>query len=413
MIETHILYDKYKSQWVRIRDVIEGQDAIKDKGITYLPKLSGQNNEEYLSFKQRALFISITERIVRSNVGMITRRNPIITKPSSMDYIFDGSINNKSFFEIFKYTVSELLQLGRVALLVDVRENKPVILRYSTESILNWYKNKKGQLIDIILKTDTIETMGELSEISYYHLKLRNNVYSIDELDDAGTSMSTTIPTIRGKTISYIPFICMTTTGIDIEPTKSPIINIVNINLSHYMSSADLENGRHYTALPTPIVTGSVANKDLRIGSSVAWVLPDVKSKAFFLEFQGQGLLSLEKALSEKQSQMSQFNADLMDTSTRGSEAENIVKLRHSADATSLSDIADIVELGLNYIYKIAALFLGEKEEVNIEIYKDFLSMKLSHAELSALSKAYLDGSIDQQTFMYNLQRGEILKPAV
>lgn len=412
MLPKHYLYKKFENQWVKIRDVIEGQEAIKEKSTVYLPALSDQTLDEYNAYLARALFVGITSRIVTSNVGMITRRLPIVSYPDNMRYLFMGNLGLHSFNEIYKYVVYELLSVGRVALLVDMRNNQPVVLRYSTESIVDWYKDTNNNLIDIILKANVIEEFRSSLDTTYFHLKLRNNVYSIDEIDDSQTVLRTTIPTIKGKTINFIPFVCAIPLGIDINPVKSPIIDIVNINLSHYLSSADLENGRHFTALPTPIVSGSTSDKDLRIGSSVAWVLPDAKAKAYFLEFQGQGLQSLEKALAEKQAQISQFNANLMDANTRGSEAEGVVRLRHASDAATLSDIADTTETMLRLTYGIAALFLNtDISKVKIDVSKNFLETKLSHAEFAALTKAYLDGSIDRQTLTYNLLRGEVYDP--
>lgn len=412
MIPKHYLYKKFENQWVRIRDVIEGQDAIKDKSTVYLPKLSDQTNEEYTAYLLRALFVNITSRIVTSNAGMITRRFPIVSYPANMEHMFVDGLGIHSFNEIFKYVVNELLTMGRVALLVDMKKDQPTTLRYSTESILDWYRDKDGNLIDVVLKANTVEEFRASFDTTYFHLKLRDNVYSIDEISEVGTVLRTTVPDIKGKTISFIPFICATPFGIDINPVKSPIIDIVNINLSHYLSSADLENGRHFTSLPTPIVSGSTSDKDLRIGSSIAWVLPDAKSKAYFLEFQGQGLQSLEKALAEKQAQISQFNASLMDNNTRGSEAEGVVQLRHASDAATLSDIADTTEAILRLTYGIAASFLGiTADKVKIDVSKSFLETKLSHAEFAALTKAFLEGSIDRQTLTYNLLRGEVYDP--
>lgn len=412
MVNTHSLYKKYLNQWMRIRDVIEGQDAVKDKGITYLPALSGQSNNEYLAYKQRALFVNVASRIAVSNAGVITRRDPVTEYPESMGYLFADGLGICSFNEIFGYIVDELLQMGRVGLLVDIRDNKPVVLRYSTESIINWYVDKDGKLVDIILRSDVVEELNGTSNAVYFRLQLIDNVYTISEMDDVGNFVSTTTPTIRGKSLDFIPIIIATPKGLNVNPVKSPIIDIVNINLSHYLSSADLENGRHFTSLPTPVVSGSNTDEPLYIGSSKAWILPNDNSKAYFLEFNGQGLQSLEKALAEKQAQMSQFNANLMDSNTRGSEAEGIVKLRHASDAATLSDISSTAESMLNLTYKIAGTFLGNYEEsVSIAINKNFLDLKLTHSELAVLSKAYLDGTIDKQTYMYNLQRGEMLDP--
>ncbi|MFX5825171.1 DUF4055 domain-containing protein, partial [Acinetobacter baumannii] len=83
-------------------------------------------------------------------------------------------------------------------------------------------------------------------------------------------------------------------------------------NYAHYLVSADYEHGCHFAGLPTPVVTGYTPQngpngeppEKLYIGSAAAWVFPQPDAKAYFLEFEGQGLDALEKNLSRKENQM-------------------------------------------------------------------------------------------------------------
>ena len=50
-------YNYYRKQWTKVRDVIEGgTEKLKDKSVTYLPKLPGQNQYDYDAYLQRAQF---------------------------------------------------------------------------------------------------------------------------------------------------------------------------------------------------------------------------------------------------------------------------------------------------------------------------------------------------------------------
>lgn len=411
----HPMYKKFALSRTKIRDVIDGAEAINDAGVAYLPKLKGQTDEEYAAYKSRALFMNITARIVNTNIGMMTRRSPTISFPERMRSYFEDTLDNIAFIELYRFLVRELLTIGHVGVYLDIVDNKPTPVRVKSDDLVNW-TFKDGILNNVVIRIESSSDNDLLHTkiVTHYHLYLDiDGVFKVDEYEDEEL-LGTTIPTIKGQTLKFIPIIVGTPFSIDIEPIRSPIQDIAEINLSHYRTSADLEHGRHFTALPTPVITGGKPDAKITIGSTKAIVIPEPKAKAFYMEFLGQGLQSLENALKEKQAQMAQFSARLMDTSTRGSEAEGTVRLRHAADAATLYDITVAAESILNNVYKMIATWLGlDVNEVKISLNKDFLETKLSPAELRELVKAFIDGGIDEKILYYNLQRGEITPPKV
>ena len=426
----HPKYTKYMGQWERCRDVVEGSDAVKAKGTKYLPKLSAQKKADYQAYKKRALFFSAAGRSLQGLVGTMTRRTPTINQEGMDDHFNDTSLHNKSFKELFTDSTEEVLTVGRYGMLADVATSggRAYIAIYESECILNWRHDDQGNLIMVVLREtlwepDTQDPFVLTEKIQYRHLFLRNGVYTVEiyapesnapntvntaSTPNTSVPKETYTPTIRGETMNFIPFVCVTPTGLDMEPAKPPILDIVDVNLSQYITSADLENGRHFVALPTPVVTGAESDAPLKVGGTEAWVIGNDKAKAYYLEFQGQGLQSLEKAMAEKTSQMAQFSSRLMDTSTRGSEAAETVRLRHSADSATLSSVAVALEEGFNLVFSYVAMFDGV-ESPEIELNKDFLDTKLTPAELTALTNSYITGSIDLETYIYNLERGELL----
>jgi len=191
------------------------------------------------------------------------------------------------------------------------------------------------------------------------------------------------------------------------------MLDIVDINLSHYRSSADLETGRHFLGFPQPVVTGATTETELYVGGTRAWVLPNDKAKAYYMEFLGQGLKALSDALKEKNDEMAVFSAMLQNRSVRGSEAEGTVRLRYSSDAASLVTVAQSSESILNKTYRIIASWYDPEltPEPEIVLNKDFLSDRLTYNELTALTKAWVEGGLSDDEYRYNLQRGEIIPP--
>jgi hypothetical protein len=187
--------------------------------------------------------------------------------------------------------------------------------------------------------------------------------------------------------------------------------DLATINISHYLTSADLEWGRHIVGLPTPVVSGVDSSTSLKIGGTAAWILPDAQAKAYYLEFQGQGLQSLEKALAEKIGLMATASARLVDTTTRGSEAAETVRLRYMSEAASLIHIITSVENGLNMMYNMIADLHKATQNVLIEFSREILGMNLNFQDLKVLFDAYLKGQISKESLYYNMKRLEAIDP--
>jgi hypothetical protein len=364
--QQHPTYAMYSDRWARCRDTAEGTDAVKTAGVKYLPKLRGQSNDEYNAYKERALYVNVVGRTLNSLTGLVTSRSPEITIPDELQSrIQDVDNRGTQFPQLLRWTVNDVLLVGRLGLLVDFPPSggEGYITTYSAENIINWgIDNDTYQLNMVMLQEFLYEpTTSPVSGIpsgpamqfalqSVTRIRVlfldkdgvyRQHVYKQKSIGINSQPVSLELeheimPVVRDEPLDFIPFTFITPFGIDTQVYKPPMLDIADINLSHYRSSADLEHGRHYTALPVPVVSGIETDKDLKIGSDTAWILPDKEAKAYYLEFKGEGLKSLETALKEKMDQMAVFSTRLMDNSTRGSESPDSVRIRQSSDAVTL-----------------------------------------------------------------------------
>ncbi|MCA1807262.1 MAG: hypothetical protein LC687_05380, partial [Actinobacteria bacterium] len=114
----HPQYAGRISQWEQIRDFFNGEDAVKAKGQTYLPKLSGQSDHEYRAYKSRALFFSIIAKSVNAMVGLMTSNRPTF---QGDEEVTDEIVNNHrmSFQEILNDTLFEMSLQARCGILID------------------------------------------------------------------------------------------------------------------------------------------------------------------------------------------------------------------------------------------------------------------------------------------------------
>lgn len=415
----HPEYVENESEWEIVRDCYLGSKRIKERGEQYLPRLSGQEASDYELYKRRALFFPITGKTVSSLSGFATVKPPLLAYPTEMTEFFKESVKSYQFTEILMICITECLLMGRIGVLIDAPQTvgKPYVCTYTAENIVNWKVDDQKKpvwvlLHEVVYEEDPKELFTYNTRHQYRFLSIENGVYTQTILNEDLDVIRTLVPMFSGKSINFIPFCCIGSSGVHFEVDRPPMLDIATINISHYMTSADLEWGRHFTGLPTPVVSGVDGSTVLKIGGTSAWILPPPEANAKYLEFTGQGLLSLEKAMTEKISLMASMSARLVDVSTRGSEAAETVRLRYMAETATLAQILNAVENALNIVYRtFAELINADSGAVKIEIHKDVLSIGLQATELRELFAAYLSGSISKETLVYNLRRGNYLDP--
>lgn len=420
----HPYYKAYEDQWVDCRNCYDGQKAVKEAGERYLPRLSGQSDAEYKAYKTRALFYSITSKTISALVGMALDQPPGLKYPDSMRSYFEDHAGVQ-FSECLSATILEILLMGRFGTLVDrpAGGGEPYLTLYTTENIINWRLSETGETEMVILREFYLSANSSDEyvldvKIRYRKLEVVGGRLTITvylPTDEKNSEFNPTAPTTvtnTGVEMNYIPFFCVTPNGLGFDPEKPPVQDIVDINLSHYRTSADLEHGRHFTGLPTPWVTGAESQSKMHIGSTTAWVIPEASAKVGYLEFEGLGLQSLEKALAEKQGQLASLSARLIDNSTRGSEAAETVKLRYLSETSSLRTVVRAAQAFVNKVFGTVAFMKGEDPKgVNLALNTNFLDSKLSAAELKAWVEAYLARGISKEIFIHALKAGRALPP--
>lgn len=412
----HPSYVQRRDQWVRCRDAYDGQDAIKSKGRKYLPMLTKQKTQDYSAYKDRALFFSIVGKTISALVGMAMVRTPRIEFPPELDAYFKDD-NGVQFYEILAVTLAEILLMGRIGILVDrpVEGGDPTLRRYYAENILNWDLDQYGNPIMVVLEECKFvagrDKYEKKEETVYRVLEMIDGVYTVTLFNVKGEMIGQPmIPVNSGQAMDHIPFYVGSQFGISMCVEKPPMLELVDINISHYRTSADLEHGRHFTALPTPVVSGASSTNELYVGSQTAWVLPDPQARAVYLEFTGLGLGSLEKALAEKQGQLAAMSARIMDNSKRGSEAADTVRLRYASETASLTMVVRASEALLTKVYsEVAFMESVDPTSVRIVLNKELLDTRMSAKEVVDLVKSYNEGGISEETLIFNLRRGDMI----
>jgi hypothetical protein len=425
---THPSYDNLLSRWLRCRHCYEGEDTVKDQGVLYLPKLSKkQTDDEYQGFKDRADFFDATQRTVQGLVGVAVRKEPKIELPSGLSDLVD--------LQLIKLALREMFITGRLGVLVDMPTDgsgAPYLNLYTAEEIINWRTDDDGNLLWVVLSESVYEQEDDdpyklVAVQQYRELTIDSPTVAEDEqpgpvgyiqrvwratADGKSFEIVDEVQPIKqGSPLDEIPFFLGGVDGLGAEPTLPPILPLANANISLYRKQADYNHGLHYTALPTPYVTGyqQVAeNETLSVGSGTAWLIPNPEAKVGMLEFEGHGLDDSLKAIELLEKRLAVLGARLLEGQRVGVEAAETARIRQAGEVAAVSAVVTSTEAILKAAAEFAVEWSTVSGTVEIKLNQDFLDVRLSSADLAELVKAWQSGAMPFKELWRNLQRGEL-----
>lgn len=433
-----------RKDWEIMRDVVAGQRRIHKRGATYLPILEEQTDKEYQAYKSRAVFYNATGRTIAAMVGLLTRKNPVATFPASLADItanLDG--RGGTLDDVAVEIAEEVCAVGYVGALVDfpqtvdnrvvtiaearAENRRPFVTVYTAEQILDFDQATVGaqtvlsqvRLYETIDAPDPDDEFGRVAVERIRVLALVGGVYVVrifikDENGKYIEDGEPVVPLMSGRPLAYIPFVFVGAHDQKPRPDKPPLLDLANLNLSHYRTTADLEHGAHFTALPTPVISGvsdDGENQSYRIGSSAAWVFADKDVKAEFLEFRGQGLSALRDLAKDKEERMAAIGARAIAPEKRAAEAAETLTIRSASENAVLSAISRSVSVAVERLLLIVRDWAGGASgEVAYALNRDFTSTVMSAQDLTALLQAWQSGAISKETLFENLKAGEIIQ---
>jgi hypothetical protein len=351
--------------------------------------------------------------------------------------IADVTMGGLSLHQFAEMVAEEVITIGRCGVLVDyppivnavtlaqaqAQGARPYATIYDAESIINWKTgriNNVEQLTLVVLEEeyeiegDEFESKCEpqwrvldLGDGGIYRQRVfrkdkRGEFILVDEI----------YPQINGKALNKIPFEFFGVRDNSPCVDKPPLLDLVDVNLSHYRTTADYEHGLHFTGLPTPVVTGYYSDDksaSLRIGSGTAWLLPDSQSKAFYLEFTGQGLGELREALRSKEAMMATLGARILAPEKRAAESAQTANIHRSSENSVLASISQSISIGLTHVMEYLRDWSGVNGDVKIELNRDFIPNSMTAQDLDSLVKSWQSGAISHQTLFDNLVAGDII----
>ena len=435
----HPEYSKNLIKWQLMRDALAGEVA-KEK---YVPKLSDQEAEEYSAYVGRAEFYNATARTQVALTGLLFAKPPKVELPEALKSIGENiSLDDDTLEALAKNIADECLSVGRCGVLVDLPsvekadysklEAERLNLRayatlYKAENIINW-KTTKINGSNVTSLVVLAETYAEPTQDEFVDkIKTRYRVLDLHEgyyrqrvfgETKAGNFevVSEIYPSANGQKLEYLPFTFFNVNDLKTSVEKPPLLDLAKINISHFRSEVDLEHGTHFTALPTPYVTGyqGESSEKLKIGSTAVWVINDPSAKVGFLEFSGAGLSTLENRIAVKEKRMSILGARLLLDEKKTAEATETLQMRKSGENAVLTNVASTISEGIVSFLKDIAFFENiASENLIYEINTDYNLTMIEPQLLAQIIAGIQSGDIPNEVLYDALLKGELMPKTI
>lgn len=437
---TNPQYDKWQPIWKKCRDAIDGQEWVHEGGETYLPNPAQWDATLYKAYKLRATYFNACGRTLDGMTGLIFRKKPELVYPAALEPIVnDIDMAGSDIMAFAEQLVDELGRVSRVGILIDypstqtigltVAEAQTLGLRpyatiYKTESILDWRFeriNNKQMLSMVKLKECKevqvaefqYETKDIIRVLDLFEGRYRVRVYQKGEKEYE--LISEIFPLMNNAPIREIPFVFDSVNGLDSDVKKPLLLDLVNMNLSHYRLMADYKHGLLFTGLPTPVFWGAQLDDDdkINLGSTEALVFANPDGHAEYLEFQGQGLSALKEAINTEVELMSALGSRMLSPEKRAVESGEAAAIHRSAENAVLASLAHSASSALTRTLQWLAMWARASEEVSVTLNTDFMPKEMDANMFRELTNAYLTGAISYNTYFFKLKEGEVIREEV
>lgn len=399
--------------WQMCRDIIAGARVVIPKAEEYLTREPDMDDVSWRNYVKRVPFIPFATDSHDNLVGLMLRVQPKCEPPKSYEDIIQ-TITAQGFtiFDLDEDLKSEKLITNYTGLVTDYpvapkglslakaidQGYRPFISMYKAESIL-------GIDLDLIGNRQRVVRVRLLdNEKTVRELRLDDGVYSITIHRNIGGTWvadAPIIPTRAGATMDEIPF-TLDSTSRDFMPTDAPLGRVCQLNVDHYVKSANLATEEYYSCVRIFFTQGfdDAAAAKLPGWSGARWNASKSpqETEANIIAPTDNVIADLRASCTEIEKKIAKIGLSMID----GEEASNISteteRLRSYAKNASLANITHGCDRSMNDQLKWVSWWLGlEEDAITFESSTDFGAAPLDGAALEVRTGWYRDNIISHE----------------
>lgn len=404
----HPDYLGWIDRWDLCRAAYNGAEAVKAGTDKYLPKPKAMRYEEYQIYLERASWYPMLSRTITGLIGLVFKKPPTLSGPSVLMKELEDINGYGTSLKVFAQNIFiDLMITGRVGIFLDFVNNSMRWSFFRTEDIVAWDTDGDQLKRVCLLERRTLkknqyeyEQRMFLRELIMVEGRAVQNLFQseqpledmlIQQPDGTRTPLAqeakwdlvrTTIPVVRGSGLPRLPFVFCSSHSTEASITEPPLENLAMLNISHYITSADLEKVLYFVGNPTYVlrsdtkkveVDEETKEQNIVVGSSRIVELGQEDSLEI-VEHSGKGIEALLNRLKHKEDQAVTIGARLLEAPKQAVEAAAAVRARSASETSVLGSIADHLDSAMEAAMKIHALWsLGTRDaDVGFKTNRDF-----------------------------------------
>lgn len=441
-----------------VRAVYGGTKTLRALGKHALPKHAlereGSVNEGgYHARLARATAQNMLKRVVNGMVGMIFRKDPILTDvPSEIEADFANIDQQGADLPTFaKRVATHALRDGltwiheeapppkapaqvaegvtreRNAAEAAASPSRPYWVHVDFEDAINWrYDFEDGVptlKLFVYREHATVEDgqYGQNEEMRYRVLraggmdesgKATNSTWEVwVEREDENKQKTWELHDQGTTSLSYIP----------VDPIFGPertgafmaspaLLDIAHENLEHYRVRSDYQHALSFASQPVPWITGHDPDQQLAWGAGQLLATENEKAKLGVLESTGASLSASREELGRIEAAVAVLSLNMLVGDANPQPTTATSDLIDKAEGDSeLSSFARGLQAALNYALVTHAEYRGVTSPGEIQINRDFSGLVINPQLATMLLDAVVAGKLRQETMWKILQTYEVL----
>ena len=284
---------------------------------------------------------------------------------------------------------------------------RPYFVHVDAPQIWGWRKDATNRLTQIRIHDYEYRPLNEFGEEQVEVMRViypgRYDLYTL------GRSTETVDLTESGGfSLDTIPVVTIYGNRRGVLIYQPPLLDISNLNITHYQRQSDLIHALHIAAMPTLVLEGySQDSSEATIGVNYALGM-EPGHKAYYVQSDATSFEAQMAELQSLEAQMSTLGITKLFGQKFVAESAEAKRIDQAQANSVLSIISQELESCLNQAFAFAAQYVGMEPPV-ITIDRDFDYYRLIGQDIAVLAQLNESGKISDTTLLEVLRRGEIL----
>jgi hypothetical protein len=411
--------------WGVMAAVTRGTNYIRDLSETYLPQEPREDEDAYRTRVDRSVLSPYTSRLIETAAGAILRK-PIQVEgdPYWQELANDIDGLGSNINEYARRALVSSLTYGHSAILVDypaaagarnlaeerAMGRRPYFVHVEAPQIWGWRKETgTNRLLQVRIHDYDVRPLNEFGEEQIEQMRvIYPGKYDLYTLGQDVVEFTAT----GGYSLDEIPLVPIYSNRRGLLTSLPPLLDIANLNITHYQRQADLIHALHIAAMPTLVLEGwddTTGSSTMGVNYAIAM---QPGNKAYYVQADATSFDAQMNELESLASQMSTLGVTKLFGQKFVAESAEAKRIDQAQSNSVLSILSQELESCLNQAFAFAARYVG-MEPPTIVVDRDFDYYRLIGQDVSVLAQLNEMGKISDTMLLEILRRGEILPDTI